>query len=568
GGPIDRRPVLWATEDPSVATVSAAGLVAGVRPGSATITATVSKKSAGVSVQVIEPISALEVAPSTAILHPRETLQFTATLRGADGGIIEGRPVAWAVSDQDVATVNDAGILTAKRPGTMSVSAEAESEQAVAQLTVQLPVGTVVLSPAGGKVGPGRTLQLEVTLKDENGNSLGERDVAWTSDHPNVAAVSGSGLVSGIRPGRAVVTAKSEEKEGRASITVEEPVARVVVTPGSRRLVTGEEFRFRATPRAADGHALTDRQVEWVSGRPGIAKVSKDGRVTALAAGSVAIEAISEGVDGAAQVEVWEPDDEPVVLVGAGDIATCLGQGDEQTARLLDQIPGVVFTAGDNAYPEGSEADYANCYDPSWGRHKSRTHPVPGNHEYLSPGAQAYFNYFGPAAGDPATGYYSYDLGEWHVLALNTQFTGKEGSPQAEWVKSDLAAHRKKCTLAIYHVPLFGRDSASARMRHVFDLLHKAGAELVINGHEHNYQRYAPQTANGVSDPERGVREFIIGTGGKGVGVGGMPFPNREVAYGGGFGVLKLKLYRESYSWEFVSVPGENFSDRGSTSCH
>lgn len=568
GGPIDGRPVLWATDDPSVATVSSPGLLTGVRPGSATVTATVSKKTAAVPVLVIEPVSALELAPTSAILHPMEKLQFIATLRDAGGGIIEGRPVGWAVSDPAIASVNDAGLVTAKRSGTVSVSAEAESEHAVAQVKVQVPVGSVVLSPGGGKVRRGSTLQLEVTLRDANGNSLDQRDVGWTSDKPSVATVSGSGLVKGIRPGPVTVTASSEGKEGRANLTVEEPVARVVVTPGSKRLVLGEEFRFKASPRDSDGQVLADRPVEWSSGRSGIAGVTRDGRVTAVGAGRTEIEATSEGVKGDADIEVWEPGDEPVVLVGAGDIATCLGQGDEQTARLLDQIPGVVFTVGDNAYPDGSEADYANCYGPSWGRHKSRTRPVPGNHEYLTPGARGYFDYFGSAAGDPATGYYSYDLGEWHILALNTEFTGKEGSPQAEWVKADLAANRKKCTLAIYHVPLFGRDSASVRMRNVFDLLHKAGAELVINGHEHNYQRYAPQTANGVSDPERGVRQFIIGTGGKGVGVGGMTFPNREVAYGRDFGVLKLKLYRESYSWEFVSVPSETFTDSGSASCH
>jgi len=568
GGPIDGRPVLWATDDPSVATVSAAGLVAGVHPGSATVTATVSKKTEEVSVLVVEPISALDLAPSTAILHPREELQFTATLRDVDGGIIEGRPIGWTVSDPGIASITEAGKVTARRSGTASITADAEGQQAVARLIVQAAVGSVSLNAGGGKVRPGGTLQLEVTLKDENGNLLDERDVAWTSDHPNVATVSRSGVVKGIRPGPATVTASSEGKEGRAAIRVEEPVARVVVTPGTRRLVLGEVFGFRASLRAADGEVLTGRQVEWSSERPGVATVNKEGRVTAVGEGTTEIEAISEGVEGDVTVVVWQPDDQPVVLVGAGDIASCLGQGDEQTARLLDQIPGVVFIAGDNAYPDGSEADYADCYEPTWGRHKSRTRPVPGNREYLTPNARGYFNYFGAAAGDPATGYYSYELGAWHILALNTQFTGREGSPQAEWVKADLAAHPKKCTLAIYHVPLFGPDSLSPRMEHVFDLLHKAGAELVINGHEHNYQRFAPQTAKGVYDPERGVREFIVGTGGKGVGVGDRTLPNREVAYGGGFGVLKLKLYQEAYSWEFVSVAGKTFSDSGSASCH
>jgi acid phosphatase type 7 len=568
GGPIEGRAVLWTTDDPTVATVSDAGVVTAVHPGSGAVSATVSNKTASVTVLVLSPVSALDISPDSATLHPRDMLQFTATSRDVDGGIIDGRPIQWTVSDLAIASVNDAGIVTAKRLGTALLTADVEGQRGTARLKVQAAVRSVLLSPDRGTLRIGATLQLEVTLKDENGNSVDGREVSWTTDHPEVATVSASGLVKAVRVGQVMVTAKSEGKEGRSTITVEEAVARVVVTPASRRLVLGEVFRFSASPRAADGDALSGREVEWSSDRPNIATVSKDGRVTALAEGTAQIEASSEGVDGHARVDVWQPTDQPVVFVGAGDIATCAGQGDEQTARLLDRIAGVVFVAGDNAYPDGTEAEYANCYDPTWGRHKSRTRPVPGNREYLTPNASGYFNYFGSAAGNPATGYYSYDLGAWHVLALNTQFTGKEGSPQAEWVKADLAAHPKKCTLAIWHVPLFGPDSASARMRPVFDLLHKAGAELVINGHEHSYQRFAPQTAFGVADPERGVREFVVGTGGKGVGASDKVLPNREVAYGGGFGVLELKLYQESYSWEFISVAGKTFSDSGSATCH
>ena len=568
GGPIEDRPVLWTTDDPAVATVSDAGLITAIQPGSATVTATVSNKSATVTALILSPVSTLDVTPSTATLHPRDMLQFRATSRDADGGTIEGRPIHWTVSDPGIASVNSAGMVTAKRPGTASIKADVEGQLASARLTVEAAVRSVILSPNRGKLRIGATLQLEVTLKDEKGNTVDGREVGWSSDDQDIATVSASGLVRAVRPGQAEVSAKAEGKEGRATITVEPAVAKVVVTPNPRQLVLGEVFRFSASPRAANGDVLSDREVEWSTDHSSVVRVSQDGRVTALAEGTAEIEATSEGVEGDARVDVWRPSDQPVVFVGAGDIATCTGLGDEQTARLLDQIPGVVFVAGDNAYPDGSDADYANCYEPTWGRHKSRTRPIPGNREYLTPNATGYFNYFGSAAGDPATGYYSYDLGAWHILALNTQFTGKEGSPQAEWVKADLAANPKKCTLAVWHVPLFGPDSTSTRMKPVFDILYKAGAELVINGHEHNYQRFAPQTANGVADPERGVREFIVGTGGKGVGVGDKVLPNRDVAYGGGFGVLKLLLYQESYSWEFVSVAGKNFTDSGSATCH
>ncbi len=179
---------------------------------------------------------------------------------------------------------------------------------------------------------------------------------------------------------------------------------------------------------------------------------------------------------------------EPVVLVGAGDIAGCSWNRDEMTAQLLDAIPGTVFALGDNAYPDGTNRDYADCYDPTWGCHKARTRPATGNHEYITPGAAGYYNYFGPAAGEPGKGYYSYDVGEWHVIVLDSEcgFVGRcdAGSPQGRWLQADLATNGRRCTVAMWHRPRFSSISGSnAQFRDFWKVLYDAGAELVLDGH-------------------------------------------------------------------------------------
>src|SRR5205823_5802208 len=193
----------------------------------------------------------------------------------------------------------------------------------------------------------------------------------------------------------------------------------------------------------------------------------------------------------------------PSVLVGAGDIADCAKTGDSLTANLMDTIPGTVFAAGDNAYPDGSTNDYKNCYAPTWGRFKARTKPVPGNHDYLTAGAAGYFTYFGSAAGQSGSGYYSYDLGDWHVVALNSNIAMNVGSPQEVWLKADLANSTKRCTVAYWHHPLFssGNEGPHAEVKPLYQDLYNAGAELVVVGHDHDYERFAPQTPEGGADP-------------------------------------------------------------------
>jgi len=264
------------------------------------------------------------------------------------------------------------------------------------------------------------------------------------------------------------------------------------------------------------------------------------------------------------------------VFVGAGDIASCNSQGDEATANLLDTIPGTVYTTGDNAYDQGTATEFTECYDPSWGRHKARTRPAVGNHEYYSTtNASGYFGYFGAAAGDPSKGYYSYNLGEWHMVALNSMCENVGGcgatSPMVTWLKDDLAANPRTCTLAYFHHPLFSSGSShggNSKMKPSWEVLYAADADVVLNGHVHNYERFAPQDPEGRADPERGIREFVVGTGGKSHYPIVAPIANSEVHNDETYGVLKLTLHPHSYEWQFVPVEGESFTDSGSARCH
>ena len=258
-----------------------------------------------------------------------------------------------------------------------------------------------------------------------------------------------------------------------------------------------------------------------------------------------------------------------VSFVGAGDIAAC-GSGEaEATARLLDGLPGTVFTLGDNVYMEGSAQTYRDCYGPTWGRHRARTRPTAGNHDWNSDGGAAYFDYFGPAAGPRGLGYYSYELGSWHILALNSNLHGNAGSAQHAWVQADLTANRSQCTLAYWHHPRFssGPNGSDTNMRDIWRLLQNAGAELVLSGHDHGYERFAPQDADGRLDPARGIRQFVVGTGGYRLYEQRGGLPNVDMRDDRTWGVLNLTLHPSGYTWEFVPIAGQSFRDNGTAAC-
>ena len=257
----------------------------------------------------------------------------------------------------------------------------------------------------------------------------------------------------------------------------------------------------------------------------------------------------------------------PQLFVGAGDIAAC-DNNSQATARILDVTGGTVFTLGDNAYFHGSREDFRNCHEPTWGRHKARTRPVAGNHDYESPGAAPYFEYFGANAGPAGLGYYSFDVGAWHAIALNSNIAADAGSTQAAWLRAELAFHPpSRCTIAYWHHPVFssGPNGDSAHMREIWRILYDAGADVVMNGHDHLYERFAPQDADGRPDRNRGIRQFTAGTGGAPLYQPGTPRPNSEVRISA-FGILKLTLVSDGYEWEFAPVSGAR--DAGTGTCH
>lgn len=266
-----------------------------------------------------------------------------------------------------------------------------------------------------------------------------------------------------------------------------------------------------------------------------------------------------------------EPALEDPVLVGAGDIASCRTRGHEQTAALLDAITGTIFTVGDNAYQAGARGNpFTTCYARSWGRHRARTRPSPGNHEYEDGSLGAYFDYFGARAGDERLGYYSYDLGKWHILSLNTMLPADPSSPQGEWLRRDLAANRSACTLAYFHHPRFssGPHPTTRNAITLWPILHAAGVDVVLAGHDHIYERFSPMDASGRRDDARGMRQFTVGTGGARHYAIRRIAANSEVRTNTTFGVLALTLRDGTYDWRFVPVRGKKFRDSGTGNCH
>jgi hypothetical protein len=259
----------------------------------------------------------------------------------------------------------------------------------------------------------------------------------------------------------------------------------------------------------------------------------------------------------------------PAILVGAGDIGQCGSAAVAATALIIDRISGIVFTTGDNAYPNGSAANFRDCFEPHWGRHRERTRPTPGNHDYDTGGAAGYYNYFEDNAGPFGLGYYSYFAGSWRVIALNSEIPVGPGSAQLQWLRSELTASRSKCTMVYWHKPLFssGPNGPNRDMREIWRLMYEFDADLVVNGHDHLYERFAPQDPDGRIDQTRGIRQITVGTGGGALYTPITSAANTE-AIGVVYGVLRLTLSAGGYQWQFMPVPGASFSDAGMGQCH
>ena len=273
------------------------------------------------------------------------------------------------------------------------------------------------------------------------------------------------------------------------------------------------------------------------------------------------------------------------VLMAAGDIGDCgpTRWYDDSTGALLKRFEGIVAPLGDNAYERGTPTEFATCYDPAWGAVKNRTRPVPGNHDYYNPradsvkNADGYFGYFGASAGDPTKGYYSYTLGSWLVIVLNT---GSErsgdisaGSPQEQWLRAQLSSSAQQCTVVMFHHPRFtstlDRPWLRPEVKALWDASYQYGVDLILNGHDHGYQRFAPQTPDGVADPTFGIRQITVGTGGgEGLYQYGPTVDNLLVRDNTSYGVLKVTLRAGAYDWQFIPITGQSFTDSGSGTCH
>ena len=250
-------------------------------------------------------------------------------------------------------------------------------------------------------------------------------------------------------------------------------------------------------------------------------------------------------------------------LLAAGDIADCDSDGDEATAALLAGLRGPILALGDTVYERGTDDEYSRCYDPTWGRFRDRTRPVVGNHEYGTENAAGYFRYFGARA-HPPNGWYSFDYGGWHVIALNSNCRAaggcRAGSPQERWLRDDLSAHRARCTLAAMHHPRFssGLHGSDHSLADLWRALADAHADVVLAGHDHHYERFSLRD---------GIRMFVVGTGGR------SHYPVvRRLAWSRAidwrtYGILALRLRRDGYSWRFVPERGGTFRDAGSALC-
>ena len=277
------------------------------------------------------------------------------------------------------------------------------------------------------------------------------------------------------------------------------------------------------------------------------------------------------------------------VMIGVGDIAVCGTNGDERTAQLVDsvlradsvaKVSDEVFTLGDNAYPDGSASSFALCFGPSWGDSAKgimrRIHPSPGNHEHQSVGASPYYQYFGSRAGSSKKGYYSYDVGEWHVVVLNSEiivsaaFTLADRKAQEDWLRADLKTSPRLCAVAYWHNPRYssGWHGSDIALQPVWQILFDAGVDLVLTGHDHDYERYLPQDAAGVADTVHGMTEYVVGTGGGDLrGFASAPTPNSAARVEGYFGVLKLTLGKAEYRAAFLDVNGRTWDPAGGK-CH
>ncbi len=435
----------------------------------------------------------------------------------------------------------------------------------------------------GGSFEQGAPVSFAGAATDTEDGNL-SASLAWTSDRNGQIGSGPTFTRSDLSAGAHTIAAQAADSDGATdSATVQiaitiggnaPPAVTIATPPPASSSFKGQFVSFTGTANDLEDGSIA-ASLTWSSNLDGPIGTGGEFTTRDLSVGTHTITASvtdGGGLTSQAQVTVTVDVSAPAILVGAGNIADCTDVEDEATATLLDGTPGIVFTLGDNAYEDANAADFANCYAPTWGRHKARTLPAIGKQEYKVPVASAYFDYFGTAAGDRTKGYYSYDAGEWHVVVLNSECSQVGGcgrySPQGQWLQADLAAHPSTCVLAMWNQPLFSSTSgASANTRDFWQILYEAGADLVLNAHRNSFERFAPQDPDGAAKPTQGIREFVVGTGGTGVNAYSTVAPNSEVRNGDTFGIMKLTLRPTSYDWQFLPIAGQSFTDSGSASC-
>jgi hypothetical protein len=556
-------------------TIDATGLfVAGLVSGDFRVTATAQDgtlaDTSSVTITAPTTLTQLLLIPASATITAGTNRSFTSYGRMSNGDSVAVSVTYGATGG----TITAGGVYTAgQAAGDFQVIATQQggtlADTSLVTVTLATVLASVVLAPPAVTLEVGATQQFVAYGIMSNGDS-----VAVTAGYAATGGTMSAGglYTAGQTAGdfRVIATEQAGTLADTSNVTVvaTATLAQVVLVPPTVSLTTGATQQFAAYGRMSNGDSVAVSVGYNVTG----GTISAGGLYTAgQAAGDFRVVATQQGgtLADTSSVTITSSGGS-VVLVGAGDIADCGSTGDEATAALLDGIPGTVFTAGDNAYPDGSITDFA-CYDSSWGRHKTRTRPSPGNHEYNTSGAAGYYAYFGSAAGPSGLGYYSYDLGAWHIVSLNSEVDVSTGSPQETWLRADLAASTKQCTLAYWHKPRFSsatRHGSDASMEPLWQALYDFHAEIVVVGHDHNYERFAPQTPAGVADPTTGIREFVAGTGGKGIEPGSSLIANSEVFDDTTFGVLKLTLGAGTYSWQFIPIAGQTFTDSGSGTCH
>ena len=550
------------------------------------------------------PLERIVVRPGAARVLVGETIAYQA--RGVDAAMngvsLGGAAVSWSMSGGG-GTLSGAGSFRATDAGDATITATVGTRTGEATVSVvpdtvaPLAYPPVTRLRRGATVDPSSVpLTISWAAAAEIGTGVARYELrrkldggAWL-DVPLPSPTSRS-ISQGLPPGRAVqYQVRATDRAGNASPwrtgsgfhlrLASERVSAVDYkgkwSSSSSSAHLGGAVKSSRVRGATVTYAFTGSQVAWIAPRGptrGSARISVDGKAVATvslhsttgqARRAVFTHAFAStgrhritvrvlgtaghprvAIDGFAIVDSASA---YPVLVGAGDISSCANSGDAATTRVLERIPGTIFAAGDNAYESGTAADYAKCYHPMWGRFKDRTRPVPGNHEYKTAGAAPYFAYFGSRAGTPGKGWYAYDVGTWRVYSLNSNCSKiggcGAGSPQEAWLRADLAQNPRTCVAAVWHHPLFssGSHGNNTSTRPLWQALYEAGADVVISGHDHDYERFAPQRPDGQADPAAGIREFVVGTGGRGLRSFGTVRANSQVRKTGVLGVLKLEL--------------------------